>query len=100
MVNLVPNGHARTQEIEKEKMTNDEPTKKQISVVCNLKQARWGQVSYLNSIETNYCLRFRLEHFLSKTLSLMLIQVISFVSLAQLELAKFVHLFSITLILS
>jgi hypothetical protein len=50
MLNLASNGHLISEEINKEKVTIDETTKKQLSVVCNLKQARWEQVSYLSLI--------------------------------------------------
>ncbi len=50
MIDLAPNGHFTTQEIDKEKIIIDQPRKKSISVVCNLKQARWEQVSYLSII--------------------------------------------------
>jgi hypothetical protein len=44
MLNLAPNGHSTSQEIDKEKVTIDESMKKHLSVVCNLKQARWEEV--------------------------------------------------------
>jgi hypothetical protein len=47
MLNLASNGYSMSQEIDKEKVTIDESTKEHISVVCNLKHARWEQVSYL-----------------------------------------------------
>ncbi len=55
-LNLTQNGHATIEEVIQEKTTVEEPKKKDISVVCNLKQARWEQVYYLtvnNKIESS-----------------------------------------------
>ena len=47
MLNLPQNGHCTSEETAREKATIEEPKKKDISVVCDLKQARWEQVDDL-----------------------------------------------------
>ena len=59
LLNLEQNGHSMTKEIVQE------AKKKDISVVCNLKQAQWLQVyypiEYYRTIQ-NEALLFRVEH--------------------------------------
>lgn len=44
LLNLGPNGHATADEDMKEKTIVEKVKPKSLSVVCNLKQARWQQV--------------------------------------------------------
>jgi hypothetical protein len=64
MLNLAPNNHSTTHEIDQQRITTDKPTNKPVRLVCQLKQARWGEVSYLSIfVHKEPCLFSRQEHF-------------------------------------